>query len=271
MIVLRRYLDWPGARWALGFVVTVYMIAKTRRPCLIYPRHGRWVHRYPRVSWSAPEPLALSPIDLERLTNELYLYEYAPKPGDLVIDIGAGFGSEVLTFSRLVGDTGKVIAVEAGPRTFACLQSTCRMNDLRNVDVVHVAISGGGGEVSITDNSDYLTNRISQTSASGARVPVLTLEELFLANPGARVAFLKMNIEGAELSALQGTGPHLAKIDHGAICCHDFRADLEGDEYFRTLAPVREILEASNFHVTRRTSPGRLGIRDTLYISTQSV
>jgi hypothetical protein len=76
---------------------------------------------------------------------------------------------------------------------------------------------------------------------------------------------LKMNIEGAELSVLRELGQQLDKVRHAAICCHDFRADLEGDEYFRTLAPVRELLMSTHFRITQRTTDSRTGIRDTLY------
>ena len=243
------------------------MTAKSRGPCLVYFSHGRWVHRYPRVCFAAPEPVALSPKALDAFTHEHFLYEYSPGPGDLVVDVGAGFGSEILTFSRLVGSEGKVIAIEAAPGTFRCLEFTCEKNSLQNVEMIHAAVTDKRGEVSITQQNDYLTNSISPDATAGVRVPALSLSELFASKSRSEIAFLKMNIEGAELSVLRDLGHQLAKVRHAAICCHDFRADLEGEEHFRTLAPVRELLTSAHFRITQRTTDSRTGIRDTLYVA----
>jgi precorrin-6B methylase 2 len=43
---------------------------------------------------------------------------YKPKIGDIVFDIGAGIGTEINDFSSMVGDYGRVIAVEADPIAF---------------------------------------------------------------------------------------------------------------------------------------------------------
>jgi FkbM family methyltransferase len=270
MAVLRSWLDRPGARWALSLIVTAYMVAQSRGPCLIYFWRGRWVHRYPRARWAAPEPVILSPKALDAFTYEHFFYEYVPASGDLVVDVGAGFGSEVLTFSRLVGTEGKVIAIEAEPRTVGCLEFTCAENSLQNVQVVHAAVTDQRGEVSITQHKDYMSNSISPGAAGGVRVPALRLSELIASSSRNEVAFLKMNIEGAELSVLRELGAQLDKVRHAAICCHDFRADLEGDEYFRTLAPVRELLVNANFLIKQRAADARTGIRDTLYVSNTS-
>jgi FkbM family methyltransferase len=56
-----------------------------------------------------------------------------PKPGDTIVDIGAGRGEDDLAFSQAVGPTGKVLAVEAQPRSFRMLKAFCEVNDLRNV------------------------------------------------------------------------------------------------------------------------------------------
>ena len=51
-----------------------------------------------------------------------------PQPGDIVLDVGAGTGTEALPLSQLVGDKGKVVSIEAHPATFGswsgCASST---------------------------------------------------------------------------------------------------------------------------------------------------
>jgi hypothetical protein len=58
----------------------------------------------------------------------------------------------------------------------------------------------------------------------------------------------------------------LADIRNGAICCHDFRADLEGGEHFRTAELLQRLLEAQGFSVVRRLDDPRSGVRDVLYV-----
>ena len=45
-----------------------------------------------------------------------------------MVDIGAGCGEEALALSQAVGDSGRVIAVEADPATFKRLELLCRVN-----------------------------------------------------------------------------------------------------------------------------------------------
>lgn len=78
---------------------------------------------------------------LERSLSEIACRFYWPKAGDTVIDIGAGVGSETVVFSKLVGRSGKVVSVEAHPRTHSFLLSLIRANSMDNVVPLHVAVS----------------------------------------------------------------------------------------------------------------------------------
>ena len=57
-----------------------------------------------------------------------FLWGYKPRNGDVVMDIGAGVGEEVLMFSREVGELGKVICVQGHPRTYSCLEKLIKYN-----------------------------------------------------------------------------------------------------------------------------------------------
>src|SRR5687767_6500480 len=54
------------------------------------------------------------------------LFESTIRPGDVVLDIGANIGYFTTLAAKLTGPSGRVIAIEADPHTFAALQ--------RNVD-----------------------------------------------------------------------------------------------------------------------------------------
>src|SRR5205823_1391670 len=69
-------------------------------------------------------------------TTDYWLQHYRPQEGDVVVDVGAGRGEDTLTFSRGVGKTGRVIAIEAHPLSFLVLKNFCKLNGLSNVTLL---------------------------------------------------------------------------------------------------------------------------------------
>src|SRR4051812_22586478 len=134
-----------------------------------------WVHRFPGVFWAAPEPVPFTPRALQAFNRDHFFFRYEPGHGDIVVDVGAGFGSEVLSCSKLVGTAGTVVAIEAEPATFRCLQRTCEKNGLTNVVLIHAAVTDAPGLVRMTESADYVTNEIVRGANSGAVVPAITL------------------------------------------------------------------------------------------------
>ncbi len=60
--------------------------------------------------------------------NEGYLMDYLPKPGDIVVDGGAYMGTFTLVASKLVGQTGKIIAFEPDPVNYEKLLENIGLN-----------------------------------------------------------------------------------------------------------------------------------------------
>ena len=58
------------------------------------------------------------------------------RPGHHVLDIGSGAGTDVIVASKLVGDSGKVYALDLTPAMRDKLQSTLEQNDITNVEIV---------------------------------------------------------------------------------------------------------------------------------------
>ena len=57
----------------------------------------------------------------ERQSRDDYTRYFEPSPGDIVYDVGAYCGVSTCMFSKLVGESGRVIAFEPDPRAFDCL------------------------------------------------------------------------------------------------------------------------------------------------------
>ena len=259
-------LDRPGRRGLLSVPASLWVMLTYRSPCLVYWRNGRWIHHYraariPHASVGRAAP----PDVLTAQARDLFLYAYTPRAGDVVFDIGAGIGAETLLFSRLVGRSGRVVSVEAHPRTFERLVDLCMTNRLANVTPVHAAVSDTDGSVVISDLAHHAHNAVLRPDAPGLEVPARRIESIAGGLGVTHIDFLKMNIEGAERAAIRGIGALIAHTRHVCISCHDFLADEGAAAELRTKALVRDFLAQHGFAVSTRDDAPEPWTRDYLY------
>jgi FkbM family methyltransferase len=197
---------------------------------------------------------------------DYFLHRYPLRPGDVVLDIGAGYGQEALLFARRVGSRGRVVAVEANPRACEGLRTTCRLNGLAQVEPVNVAIADAEGRLFIEDAENHLANRLVARPAAGSRVESMattTIDQLCRDRGIETIDFLKMNIEGAERSAMRGFTEMVRRTRHVCISCHDFLAG--GDPTLRTREEVTGFLQANGFDIVTRADDPRDYMRDYVY------
>lgn len=127
------------------------------------------------------------------------------QPGDVFVDLGAHVGCYTLLAARAVGPEGRVIAVEADPRTVERLRRNVRLNALANVEVLHCGVSDADELLQLSMNASRNTGASSFLIPVGDDVgvrcrPLLALlEECGV----SRVAGLKADIEGFEFRVLQ--------------------------------------------------------------------
>lgn len=233
---------------------------------------GRWVNRQPEATFVSPTIHTARFSQVEAAVLDNWTWQYRPRPGDTIIDVGAGIGEEAVVFSQLVGSTGRIIAIEAHPETFRCLQATIIQSGLQNVTAVHCAVADEDGELTIAAGPSHLeASHLMNTvlaEGEGARVPARTLDSLANELGLGSVAFLKMNIEGAEKMAVRGFDRLAPRVGHAAISCHDFVAThFGGADYYRTKEQVRGALEARGFEVSSRLDAPESWVRDYLYAS----
>jgi FkbM family methyltransferase len=222
--------------------------------CRVRYRDGVWIHRYRDGAVAQPWLGGPSARLQDEAALDYFLFDYPLKPGDTVFDLGAGVGGEVRLFSHRVGPAGRVVSVEAHPRTFRCLAHTVGSNGLDNVIALQLAVTGGEETVYIEDDPlAHVSNRLTDAT-HGIAVPGCTLGDLMARVGADRISLLKMNIEGAELPVLEAAADRLAAVDHIVVACHDFKSEHPGDRRQRTRAPVVELLSAAGFKI--RTRPG---------------
>ena len=126
--------------------------------------------------------------------------------GDVFIDIGANIGYDALLASRLVGVTGKVVAIEALPQTFAHLQRNLALNDARNVRALNVAVADREAIVDLHEVSPHNIGAATTLGTRGgkllASIEARPLARLLSADEIARLRLVKMDIEGGEPAVL---------------------------------------------------------------------
>jgi len=162
-----------------------------------------------------------------------------PSCGDFVIDGGAYFGDTALWFSKHVGESGKVFAFEPLEYNFEILKKNIIENSLNNMIT---AVKKGIGEVEQRLNISGFGSGatiISCESSKGESVDITTIDKFVMVNKIEHVNFIKMDIEGAELSALKGAQETLKKFRPKlAICVYHKGEDIiEIPEYLISAVP----------------------------------
>ncbi len=143
--------------------------------------------------------------------NELRFFNKFIQPGATVLDIGAFIGTHALAFSEMVGAEGKVVSIEAQPQSFRLLQENISANNRTNVRIVNAVVDGHSGEIHLSQmklaehvNFGGLTayDEDLQESSGGdnAALKIITIDSMAL----DRCDFIKLEVEGAEASVLQG-------------------------------------------------------------------
>ncbi len=127
--------------------------------------------------------------------------------GGVFVDIGANVGTYALALARHVGASGRVIAVEPHPVTFARLKFNCAASGFAHVRLVAAAAGAEDGELMIATDTDNLgaSHVVTGEGAGNAiKVPSLRLQRILDEAGVAKVDALKIDVEGFEDRVLTG-------------------------------------------------------------------
>lgn len=138
---------------------------------------------------------------------------------DTCIDVGANIGLYSLYLGRLVGPTGRVEAFEPVRRNALLTQLNCELNGLDHVTVNQAPLSDVSGK-SLTahvpeDDSAY--SYFSDDGAGPSGSVSLTLDDYCKEHRIGPVAFMKVDVEGAEFTVLKGAAGLLASANRPKV------------------------------------------------------
>ena len=125
------------------------------------------------------------------------------KPGMKIFDIGANAGFYTLAFSRLTGAAGHVWAFEPFAENAANVLHHLRLNMVGNVTLVQAAVAArpglAGFQIAQSNSMGMLAD-----NAKEYLVPTLALDALIQEGALPMPDLIKMDVEGAEASVLEG-------------------------------------------------------------------
>jgi FkbM family methyltransferase len=209
----------PAARATMAQRVGRFLASPARRKYITLANRARRIFpnvpiplRVPFGAWWLAENSAL---DDELIYGEFEKMEMGfvkklLRRDMTVVDVGAHHGLYTLLASKRVGWDGRVVAIEPSPRECARLVKHLRINRCSNVELVSCAVGEDPGEADLYvvdgfhDWCNSLRPPSMKASASTVRVQVRRLDDILSELKISKVDFIKLDVEGAELSVLLG-------------------------------------------------------------------
>lgn len=190
---------------------------------------------------------------LEIFQDEVYERVWKPKEGEVVLDIGAYVGMFTVKAAKLVGKTGKVIAIEPSPENYELLARNCE--GLDNVTLVKKAVMSWTGTGRLYYSKSAAANSLITRWKRHIGVETITLDSLIEELGLGKVDIIKVDAEGAELEVLTGAYKALAKGTRLVIAAYHTAANGRAE-----IAQVAAALGRANYRVIQCQ-----GLRSYLY------
>ena len=150
----------------------------------------------------------------EIFSKNIYDNDFDLKKGDTVLDVGGHIGIFAIKASREVGDSGSIYTFEPVPTNFALLKKNLELNRLENTKAFNVAVSDKNNENVTFHINDFNTGMGSINFEDGSSksivVQTITLDDFVKEHSINLINFMKIDVEGHEVSVLQGAKHCLA-------------------------------------------------------------
>ena len=171
--------------------------------------------------------------------------------GRTLIDVGANVGYFSLLGSQLVGPTGRVVAIEALPATFAALQASIALNGTANIRAVNVAATATVQTVTLYGGEAHNSGTTSTIAGDGLRqltsVDGVPLAQILQPEEITTARVIKIDVEGGELDVLQGLLPVLGDLPADVELAVEVSPVRPGEVHASKDGPL-ELLAAHGFH-----------------------
>lgn len=201
----------------------------------------RFVERRVRVhGWSllVPDPASLLSAYREIFVNRIYAFD-ATTPEPRVLDIGANVGVSAL-FLKTLYPKAKITAYEADPEIFRYLERNVHGNGFTDVELVNKAVWERTG--SLTFQADHADGGRVTSAGEPATIGVDAVD-IRDVMAGEQFDFVKIDIEGGEMTVLRRCAPELLRVRNIFVEYHSVAGQRQ------ELADLIDILTRAGFRV----------------------
>ncbi len=135
----------------------------------------------------------------------IQLIKHEARPDWVALDIGANVGAVTLALARFTAPTGIVHAFEPGPPNVQRLQANLALNPglAAQVTVHPAGVGEAPGQLRWQEEDGNPGNAMLGAHGTHA-VPVITLDDFTVQQGLSRLDFIKVDVEGMELSVFRG-------------------------------------------------------------------
>jgi FkbM family methyltransferase len=143
------------------------------------------------------------------IVNDLDRYEkyYNVKMNDVVFDCGANNGTFSLVYSHKVGGSGKVFAFEPDSQNIVDFKQNMLLNNnCTNVELINKAVWNNEDSI-VFYEAGSVGSSIFYEDKNSRRVMIqaTSIDSFIISHEIKKLNFIKMDIEGAEIEALEGS------------------------------------------------------------------
>jgi FkbM family methyltransferase len=188
------------------------------------------------VGFQVLETAQFDPAEVKLAVDLLTVRRRLYGDGVTAIDCGANIGVHTVEWAAAMTGWGTVLAIEAQERIYYALAGNLAINNCFNARAIHGAVSSESGVLRIPvpnymvpssfgslelrqrDGNEFIGQKIDYQNT--VEVRKLTIDEFGL----ARVDFIKIDIEGMEIEALEGARRTVER-DHPILLIEKIKTD----------------------------------------------
>ncbi|RZD46594.1 MAG: hypothetical protein CXT78_03960 [Thaumarchaeota archaeon] len=152
----------------------------------------------------------------EPLTTHLMIKEL--KQNMVCVDLGSNIGYYAVIESNIIGESGKIFAIEPSPVNFPILKLNLENQKKNNFSVYNIAIGDKNEnmEFIISSKSNWSKIRMNDEKINPEdkiiKIPVKTLDSFVKENNIKKIDILRMDVEGFEYNIILGANRVLEKF-----------------------------------------------------------
>jgi len=179
------------------------------------------------------------------------------------VDVGTNWGGHALHLSRLVGEAGRVLAVEPSPGVAAEARWHFSANSGHNITLVEAALAETEAKAFFEESHLSTTGHLSSEAVGkrGVEVTVTTLDQLVTSEQCGCISLVKIDVEGAESRVLAGATKTLQRDKPNLIVeLHTPEQDMAVSALLRAAGYKLRRLDGSRIAHPDRGWPDRDGV-----------